>query len=181
MATIIDFTCPICHDIAEIKPCILICCNKIFHYDCIQEWLKHKNICPCCNAINIDLNINMDGTGFVKRMIKSFDDFNCTLNNLCTWHGSFEEFEKHKKVCEYKTYVCTDCNKRIFITENHKGICEYRKIKCGLCSKDIYYKNREDHKNICEENIISCRCGIKYKYRHKDIHKKICEEENIWV
>lgn len=24
------------------------CCNTIFHYECIDEWYKHKNSCPLC-------------------------------------------------------------------------------------------------------------------------------------
>ena len=45
--------CPIClNNIDNFNKKNLNCiCKKNYHKDCINQWLKYKNTCPCCRSI----------------------------------------------------------------------------------------------------------------------------------
>ena len=43
--------CSICLEDFKINDeYIKLNCNHIFHYDCINKWFKHSNLCPICRS-----------------------------------------------------------------------------------------------------------------------------------
>ena len=55
-----DEECSICMDVFEDKDKLFKCkCNNMFHYACINKWIKSKEDCPICRT-KINTRIEMD-------------------------------------------------------------------------------------------------------------------------
>ena len=53
-------TCVICLEAIPHNDFFQTECEHIFHYSCIDNWLKNKNSCPCCRHILNDNEENRE-------------------------------------------------------------------------------------------------------------------------
>ena len=67
-----DEECPICIEKFENNERVFTCsCNQIFHYSCINKWIKSKEDCPICRK-KINTRIEMDDC-FIEWIDNSLD------------------------------------------------------------------------------------------------------------
>jgi hypothetical protein len=45
-----DFVCPICME-EKNEPIIMVECEHMYHINCIENWVKIRNNCPCCRNV----------------------------------------------------------------------------------------------------------------------------------
>lgn len=43
--------CNICKDFLILHDVIELSCNHIYHWKCLNEWVKYNNTCPCCKSV----------------------------------------------------------------------------------------------------------------------------------
>jgi len=74
-------TCAICLENTDDNCYKSLCCNKIFHFECLDKWFKIKNTCPLCRR---EYSHMEDYTCDMENYLETFQniDMKNVINNL---------------------------------------------------------------------------------------------------
>ena len=170
--------CSICLELLN-KPFECRSCGSLFCEDCIQNWLKTKNICPLkCKEFNIaKAGINTKKLlNLVKLKCNNFPD--------CNFIANYWDIFEHEPKCEYQKLYCPNEGCKYFgkfsdLKLHLLNECPLSNLECGFCKAKIHrcdFSNHIDQHNIEKSFFIleCCICGSSDNLRRCLCKKGIC-------
>lgn len=197
-----DFFCTICNSVMQ-RP---HSCQDghSFCYDCIAQWLRTSNTCPCDReSLSIGtltfnrhlhslitkmkvwcLNHKFEDNGEVRKKRKAAEvslKAGYDTSTGCDWMGSLGELEAHLAndcgLTEVKCCFdgCDESMQRRNL-EIHKEECNCRLFVCPHCSASVPFKLRKIHLKTCDRVKTHCmlECGALIEKRQREEHNKEC-------
>jgi len=113
-------SCSICFENVNFTDKHYLRCGHVFHFNCISEWLKVKNICPICKQVPIEININILNENFSlfsaadfsdiimsddirdNRILRSIHERNNLINDITLF---IEVVDRHRYIVIFIIYI----------------------------------------------------------------------------
>lgn len=87
--------CPICMSKINFHSKKILDCKHSFHKECIDEWLKTKNTCPCCRHIVDELFMEEDEEEYI------YPEIQCKCLYCYQLFSSYRE----RLFCSYECHI----------------------------------------------------------------------------
>lgn len=147
--------CKICFNVL-INPYDCTSCGNSFCYNCIENLIKNKEMCPFrCTSYTITPS-SLSITSYLSKL-----NFEC-LNkaNGCNEIIPYNNVETHDKECKFFYTTCPNkqCSKKMKWTllENHlRNECEFSLFKCPYCDMKIKRGEYKEHALVCKSVAMS--------------------------
>ena len=172
------FLCGICEYVCD-DPVVQTCgCEQIYCRKCLQLYYKdYQRKCPECGKTNSEpIQVTSSNVAIKLKKMK------CKNYKLkCTWQGQCGDYKCHlTKNCPKEIINCPNNNCKVKSRrdemDSHVIICEYRDYICENCNLIMPFKDLSDHKEICPKEKIYCplNCGTLIERQDINLHKKKC-------
>lgn len=175
------YICSLCDNVCDevVKPACK--CGKYFCKSCLTIFYEKEQKCPLCEDPTkgelIEAKIE-------DKYIKSQKMKCVNYINNCKWEGECENYKSHiVTYCPEEIVNCPNKNHGCVIKFKRKGlldhlkICEYQPIHCDKCKLSYPIKEKDSHKDICENEIVICpfNCGNELFRKELEMHKVNCD------
>lgn len=171
--------CSICNEILN-KPYECESCGALFCEECVNDWLKDKNVCPmeCSNFKLVKAKLN-------TRKLLNLLTLKCHNSPDCSYTAGYWDIIDHEEKCDFQKIKCPNqlCpfEGHFKMLKNHlQEECEHVSCECGFCKSLVKRKNLIEHldKHNQEKSfyIFECAfCGSSEGLRRCLCKKIICE------
>ena len=178
--TINSLTCQICEEII-FDPIECSKCQNIFCKECLEFWLKKKEICPLnCPGIFQPKQVH-------KLVKKSLLNLKYKCENFefgCKETPTYVNLIEHEKCCIFSKQKCplSGCLSVILKIElnEHLKVCLYKEITCENCSGNYSIINKDSHD--CVKFLANKLNTLKIELKSQvNFSKKFFENHEIIV
>ena len=172
-----NYLCGLCKNVCDEAVKAKCNCGKLFCRKCLTFYYDNEQKqCPSCGRCSEGEIIQAKLENELIQSLK-MKCVNCTWENECRLYKEHEQCCGEQIIhCHNKKFGCVIQIKRKNLLEHLKE-CEYNRTTCEKCGVDLYEKELESHKNICEKEIINCpfECGQTFIRKELEEHKKKCD------
>ena len=163
-----EVKCPICLQVSlESEQCSK--CQAIFCKKCNKE----KN-CPTCKELYVPNKIDKILFNVMGHLLMKCK--NCEKIGKKQTIVKLSKIKEHLIKCEYSSYQCLQCDKKIFNSKHH---CIKHSYECGYSNKNCFYCKRiikaylkKSHEEECANEKIECdKCKTKIERKNLENHK----------
>ena len=173
--------CTICNEVLD-KPLECENCGALFCEECINDWAKDKNPCPCpmvCGGFKLG-KVKMN----TKKLLNLLE-LKCPNYPDCSFTANYWDILEHEEKCSFQKIKCPNSpcpfEGHFKMLKNHiQENCEFVFCECGFCKslirRKVFLEHLEKHNQEKSFFIFECTyCGSNENLRRCLCKKIICE------
>ena len=157
--------CAICNEVLD-KPLECENCGALFCEECINDWVKDKNPCPCpmvCGGFKLG-KVKMN----TKKLLNLLE-LRCPNYPDCSFTANYWDILEHEEKCSFQKIKCPNSpcpfEGHFKMLKNHiQESCEFVFCECGFCKSLIRRKTFLEHleKHNQEKSFFIFECYYCY-------------------
>ena len=176
-----DLVCMICHLVAR-EAQQVECCGKVFCRSCIEKVRTRLGSCPNCRKLAPKIFVDLRSERHIKQLKLSCENESAG----CSWTGTMEAYDTHRKNCDFVEVSCPNwCMEKVlrrFLDEHLQKTCPQRLEVCVVCHKKVPHEEVPSHHETCPSVEVRCTnygCSVKVYRGQLVAHQNVCPKHII--